>query len=171
VNEGTIASRNYLILFSWVGSTRVPLQCGSTRIKKSSLHHCRLCMCLLYSNRTMSVAHFEDSRNASAVLQSPQCNGFCRSSFITADRCKDSMILPQYNSLSSSNSGIKHLSPEESSLCPFNDLLVYRLRWMVHHNCALFVVNLCVDSGVPDEVDDPLLTFVLIKTQSGGEIP
>lgn len=53
------------------------------------------------------------------------------------------------------------LGPEEAALRPLDDLLVYRLRRVVHNYCAGLVVDLGVYARVPDEVDDPLLTLVL----------
>jgi hypothetical protein len=80
------------------------------------------------------------------------------------------------------------LGPEESAFCPFDDLLVHGLRWVVHDHSALrwkvkglihrnsrethfFVVNLRVDSSVPYKVDDPLFPFILTETQSCREVP
>lgn len=63
------------------------------------------------------------------------------------------------------------LSPEEGTLCLLNDLLVHRLRWVVHDNGALLVVDLGIDTGVADQVDDPLLTLVLAETQASGQVP
>jgi hypothetical protein len=62
------------------------------------------------------------------------------------------------------------LCSEESSLRPLDNLLVYRLRRVVHHHCSLLVVNLGVHPGVPDEVDDPLLTLVLAQVQPLGQV-
>jgi hypothetical protein len=53
------------------------------------------------------------------------------------------------------------LCPEETALCPLDDLLVDGLWGVVHDDCAGLVVDLGVDTGVADEVDDPLLTLVL----------
>lgn len=63
------------------------------------------------------------------------------------------------------------LCPEEAALCSLDDLLVDGLWWVVHDDCAGLVVDLCIDAGVADEVDDPLLTLVLGKAEAGGEIP
>jgi len=63
------------------------------------------------------------------------------------------------------------LRPEEGTLCPLNDLLVYRLRGVVHDHCALLVVNFGVDTGITDQVDNPLLTLVLVEAEAGGQIP
>ena len=42
---------------------------------------------------------------------------------------------------------------------------------MVHENGASFVVDLGVDAGVPDQVDDPFLTLGVRETETGGEVP
>jgi len=42
---------------------------------------------------------------------------------------------------------------------------------VVHDDGALLVVNLCVDAGVADQVDDPLLTLVLGQTKTLGKVP
>lgn len=66
--------------------------------------------------------------------------------------------------------GAEDLGPEETALCPLNDLLVDGLRWVVHDHGALLVVDLCVDAGISDKVDDPLLALVLRQTETLGEI-
>jgi hypothetical protein len=53
------------------------------------------------------------------------------------------------------------LCSEEAALCSLNDLLVDGLWGVVHDDGAGFVVDLCVDTGVADEVDDPFLAFIL----------
>lgn len=63
------------------------------------------------------------------------------------------------------------LSPEEGTLCLLNDLLVHRLRRVVHDHGALLVVDLGIDTGVADQVDDPLLTLVLAEAETGGQVP
>lgn len=67
-------------------------------------------------------------------------------------------------------SGAEDLSSEKSTLCSFDDLLVDGAGRMVHHYCAFLVVNLGVDSGVTDEIDNPLLALVLTKTQPHAEV-
>lgn len=59
------------------------------------------------------------------------------------------------------NCGAEDLSPEETALCPLDDLLVDGLGWVVHDYGALLVVDLCVDAGISDKVDNPLLALVL----------
>lgn len=59
------------------------------------------------------------------------------------------------------NSGTEHLGAEESALSLLNDLLIHALRRMVHDDCAGLVIDLGVDSGVADQVDNPFLTFAL----------
>ena len=41
---------------------------------------------------------------------------------------------------------------------------------MIHYHSAVSVVDLCVDAGVTDEIDDPLFAFVLVEAEAGGEI-
>lgn len=65
----------------------------------------------------------------------------------------------------------ENLRPEEGTLRLLNDLLVHRLRRVVHDHCALLVVDLSIHSGVADQVDDPLLALVLVQTQPGRQIP
>lgn len=65
------------------------------------------------------------------------------------------------------NCRAQDLCPEESTLCPLNNLLVDGLWGVVHNDCAGLVVNLCVDTSVADEVDDPLLTLVLREAEAG----
>lgn len=54
------------------------------------------------------------------------------------------------------------LRPEEGTLCLLNNLLVYRLRGVVHDHCAFLVINLGVNTGIADQVDNPLFTLVLV---------
>jgi hypothetical protein len=63
------------------------------------------------------------------------------------------------------------LCAEEGTLGLLNDLLVHRLGRVVHDDGARLVVDLGIDTGVADEVDDPLLTLVLAQTETSGEIP
>jgi hypothetical protein len=63
------------------------------------------------------------------------------------------------------------LCAEEGTLSLLNDLLVHRLGRVVHDDGARLVVDLGIDTGVADEVDDPLLTLVLAQTETSGEIP
>lgn len=57
--------------------------------------------------------------------------------------------------------GAEDLGPEETALCPLNDLLIDGLGRVVHDYGALLVVDLCVDAGISDKVDDPLFALVL----------
>jgi hypothetical protein len=61
----------------------------------------------------------------------------------------------------------QNLRPEEPALCPLNNLLVDGLWGVVHDDRAGLVVDLCVDTGVADEVDDPLLALVLREAEAG----
>ena len=63
------------------------------------------------------------------------------------------------------------LCPEECTLGLLNDLLVHRLRRVVHDHRALLVVDLGVDTGVADQVDNPLLTLILVQTETGRKVP
>lgn len=65
----------------------------------------------------------------------------------------------------------QNLRAEESTLGLLNDLLVHRLRGVVHDHSALLVVDLGVDTSVADQVDDPLLTLILVQTQTGRQVP
>lgn len=60
---------------------------------------------------------------------------------------------------------------EEGTLGLLNDLLVDRLRGVVHDNSALLVIDLGVNPGVANKVDNPLLTLVLVETEAGGKVP
>ena len=61
--------------------------------------------------------------------------------------------------------------PERDALCPFDNLLVHRLRRVVHDHRAILVVDLRVDARVADEVHDPLLALVLVQAEASGEVP
>lgn len=63
------------------------------------------------------------------------------------------------------------LCPEESAFCLLNNLLVNGLRWVVHDHSALLVVDLGVNPGVADEVDNPLLALILAQTETSGQVP
>ena len=41
---------------------------------------------------------------------------------------------------------------------------------MVHDNCALLVVDLSINASVANQVDDPLLTLILLEAKTSGEI-
>lgn len=68
------------------------------------------------------------------------------------------------------NSSTQDLSPKECTLGLLDHLLIYGLRWMVHHDGTSLVVDLRVDSGVTDQIHDPFLTFGRGETEAGGEI-
>lgn len=57
---------------------------------------------------------------------------------------------------------------EEATLRSLDDLLVYAHRRVVHDDSSGLVVNLRVDAGVTDEVDNPLLALFLAKAEAGG---
>jgi hypothetical protein len=58
------------------------------------------------------------------------------------------------------------LCAEEATLGSLNDLLVNADRWVVHDHGTGLVVNLGVNTGVADEVDDPLLALVVGQTEA-----
>jgi len=41
---------------------------------------------------------------------------------------------------------------------------------MIHNDGTLLVVDLCVDTSVANEVDDPFLTGIFVEAETGGEI-
>ena len=65
----------------------------------------------------------------------------------------------------------EYLRSEETALRPLNHLLVDTLGWVVHEHRASFVVDLSIDASISDEVDDPLLAFLVAKAETCGEIP
>ena len=62
----------------------------------------------------------------------------------------------------------KHRSTEKAPLCPLNDLLIYRVCRVIHQHRSLLVVEFSIHSRVPDQVDDPLLSLVLVQAQTCG---
>lgn len=69
------------------------------------------------------------------------------------------------------DSSTQDLRPEESTLGLLNHLLVHTLRWMVHYNRAGLVIKLRIDSGVSDQVDNPLLAVFFRQSKSFRKIP
>lgn len=65
----------------------------------------------------------------------------------------------------------QNLCAEESTLRLLNHLLVHRLRWVVHDHRTLLVVNLGINPGVADQVDDPLLALILAQAETGRQVP
>lgn len=63
------------------------------------------------------------------------------------------------------------LGAEEAALGALDDLLVDAHGRVVHDDGAGLVVDLGVDAGVADEVDNPLLALVLAEAEAGGEVP
>ena len=59
------------------------------------------------------------------------------------------------------HSGTEDLRSKETAFGSLDNLLVDGLRWMVHHDGALFVVNLGVYPRIPDKIDYPFLALVL----------
>ena len=71
----------------------------------------------------------------------------------------------------SSNSRRKHLRPEKHPLRPLNHLLIYTTPGMVHNHRSRLVVDFGVDARVTDQVDDPLLAFVVGEAEASREVP
>jgi hypothetical protein len=69
------------------------------------------------------------------------------------------------------NSRAQDLCAEEGTLGLLDDLLVNRLRRVVHDNSALLVIDLGVNPGVANKVDNPLLTLILVQTEASGKVP
>lgn len=69
------------------------------------------------------------------------------------------------------HSGAEDLGTEEAALGALDDLLVDAHGRVVHDDGAGLIVDLGVDAGVADEVNNPLLTLVLAKAEAGGEVP
>ena len=63
------------------------------------------------------------------------------------------------------------LGAEEAALGALNNLLVDAHGRVVHDDGAGLVVDLGVDTGVADEIDNPLLALVLAEAEEGGEVP
>ena len=69
-----------------------------------------------------------------------------------------------------SNSSTQNLCSEEAALRALNDLLINTAWRMVHDYRAFLVINLGVYPRVSNQVDDPLLTLILVQTKAGREI-
>ena len=69
------------------------------------------------------------------------------------------------------NRSTENLCPEEGALRALDDLLVDAHGWVIHDDSAFLVIDLCVDAGVADEVDDPFLTLSGVEVEAGGEVP
>jgi hypothetical protein len=72
------------------------------------------------------------------------------------------------NDLNPSHRSIHNRRPKEPTLRLLNNLLIYRLRRVIHDNRALLVVDLGVDACISDEVYDPLLAFGLGEVEAAG---
>lgn len=69
----------------------------------------------------------------------------------------------------------QHGSAEVTAFCPFYHLIIVSLEgtgllpyllidgvgWMIHQHCALLIIQLAIHTGVPDQIDDPFLSFVI----------
>lgn len=62
------------------------------------------------------------------------------------------------------------MCPEESTLRLLNNLLIDTRRRMIHYHCAGLIIDLGVDSGIANEVDNPFLTFIGREAKARGEI-
>jgi hypothetical protein len=62
------------------------------------------------------------------------------------------------------------LCPEETTLGLLNDLLVDVVRRVVHHHGTILAVDLGVQSSLPDQVDNPLLTIVRVQAKLGAKV-
>ena len=69
------------------------------------------------------------------------------------------------------HSGAEDLGAEETALGALDNLLVDAHGRVVHDDGAGLVVNLGVNAGVADEVNNPLLTLVLAEAEAGRQIP
>jgi hypothetical protein len=76
-----------------------------------------------------------------------------------------------HSALSLAYSSVHDRRPEEPTLGFLNNLLVDRLRRVIHEHRALLVIDLGIDTGIADEIDDPLLAFGLREVEAGGEVP
>lgn len=76
----------------------------------------------------------------------------------------------ELGSLTLLDRGGQDLGAERKTLCPLNDLLVDRLGVVVHQDSVLLVVDLSIDLGIPDQVDNPLLALLLGHVQSLGQL-
>lgn len=61
----------------------------------------------------------------------------------------------------------QYTRPEECPLRLLNDLLIHALWRVIHHDGAGLVIDLRVDSGVANEVDDPFFAFVGAEGEAG----
>lgn len=79
---------------------------------------------------------------------------------MSSPRAVMEFLARQYvNDTSLSNSSTEYLCSEESAFGLLNDLLIDALGWMIHDNGAGFVINLRIDFGISDQVNDPFLAF------------
>lgn len=66
--------------------------------------------------------------------------------------------------------GVQNLRAEEASLGLLNDLLVDVVGRVVHDDGTVLAINLGVETGITDEVNNPLLTIVRVEAKLGAEI-
>lgn len=71
----------------------------------------------------------------------------------------------------SGNSSVQDLRSEESTLGLLNDLLVNVVGRVVHDDGAVLAVNLGIQAGLANQVDDPLLAVIRVQAKLGAQIP
>jgi hypothetical protein len=93
----------------------------------------------------------------------------CRIYLVLA--CCDRSLSFQFVFALLGHSSTEDLCAEEAALGTLDNLLVDAHGWVVHDDGAGLVVDLGVDAGVADEVNNPLLTLVLAQAEAGREVP
>lgn len=85
------------------------------------------------------------------------------------ESCVSMVKWPQaYFSLSLlGDSGTQHTRSKMHTLRPLNDLLINRVCRVIHQDSPFSIVKLAIHTRISDEVDDPLLAFVLVETETG----
>lgn len=68
------------------------------------------------------------------------------------------------------NSSVEDLCSEESTLGLLNDLLVNVVGGVVHDDGAVLAVNLGIQAGLANQVDDPLLAVIRVQAKLGAQI-
>jgi hypothetical protein len=107
--------------------------------------------------------HISSSRISRCPDSDFSCFACCdRSVFISNSYFKPTLL---------GYSRAEDLGAEEAALGALDDLLVDAHGRVVHDDGAGLVVDLGVDAGVADQVDDPLLALVLAQAEAGGEVP
>lgn len=65
------------------------------------------------------------------------------------------------------DSGTQHTRSKMHTLRPLNDLLINRVCRVIHQDSPFSIVKFAIHTRISDEVDDPLLAFVLVETETG----